>query len=1163
MRPVFSLLHSFRRSVLVALAAVAFLSAGLAHAQTTTFTGKVYSPLGPTPANPVAGTYYGDPIPNILVFIQDPNTPLPSFTQGVTLPTGSQTGCQAQPNLVPATVLGSALTDPTGTFSFNVAGVLPANLTVVIQAGKWRRQYHYPSSQFTLGTLNTLPPMTMPSKQGTDAAGTIADLPHIAVVTGSADAIECIFPQIGIDPTEVTDPTSTGSINFFYGNGEKISSSTPVESTLVTPNANGNTLLSNYDLVVFGCQGGTSDTIPVTKSQYLVPYTSDGGRIFLTHYEYIWLQDTQPFTAVANWKSVTLSASQENQSVGQLSTSYSGEPILDAWMNYIGALDVNASQGEFYLTNVRQDTTAVYAPAQIWATAPQINGTPSLQFSFDTPIGSSGTPSAVINFTNNTTTFLEGDPNDSITVNVTNNSTTPTTAGLTLTLSIPIGINPVSLVDSGGGAWACTLSTPTSTCTLPVPLAAAASDAVTLTFSIPSSVTLGLYSLVGGLTNGGLNQSTQCGRVLYNDYHVEEITVGTTWTASKCTAGLAKLTNAQKFLEYSLYNLSNFVAPANTDTIQIQQDSLITWNVPTPLYYGTYLAQIETATNNTPGTTTYAITPVNPNDPMDANTYTVKASFAPNDPVDYISSSLTKTITILPDPTISTITSLDTSIYYGQEIGYDNGVDAVLSTVVQPNLPNLTTTPAVTGGNFAVTIDGTAVCTGIEGQPINGGSRPGTCPDAGFLGWPAGPHTVELSYGGTTDFAASALIPPAIVMINPDPTTTTLASTGSGSGILGTNLTFTATVSDTYATATGIIGFYDSPTPVSGITTPTPSMVLLSAQPTTTGTASLSLASLLIGTHNIVACFAAPLDPAGYPNMAPSCTSSTPEIVLPIPTPPVGTAANLRSSANPSPAGSPVTFTATIQTTGAFTSTPAGAVTFFDGANPLGNGNLAADGTATYTTSSLTLGTHNITVVYAGNSSMATSTSAVLAEVIVQPLVTGGPDFLLLVNPTIVPVYVGSSALVTTQVVAIGNFSSTVALTCTGLPAQATCAFTQSNIPAGGGTTQLIVSSAAPHNCGQNDPYFSSLGGESVLGVFGLAALTLCFARRRRKLQMLALAAILMLLPSVLSGCGAGNCTDFGVKPGDYGFTITATPSNTGGTSITTKTQTMVMHVHL
>jgi hypothetical protein len=196
-----------------------------AAAQTTTFMGTVYSPLGPTT---------GDPIPNILVFAVNPAYPPPVFSQGVVPGPTGQNNCSLQPSLVPTAVLGSAITDAAGKFTFTTFGVLPNPVTIVIQAGKWRRQYQFDNTVVTQGQANTLPSLSMPSSQSATTYP-LADLPHIAVVTGSADAVECIFTQLGIANSEITDPTGPGSINFFAGNssgGYKISASTPSENTL-------------------------------------------------------------------------------------------------------------------------------------------------------------------------------------------------------------------------------------------------------------------------------------------------------------------------------------------------------------------------------------------------------------------------------------------------------------------------------------------------------------------------------------------------------------------------------------------------------------------------------------------------------------------------------------------------------------------------------------------------------------------------------------------------------------------------------------------------------------------------------------------------------------------------------------------------------------------
>ncbi|MEO5360628.1 MAG: Ig-like domain repeat protein [Nitrospirota bacterium] len=85
----------------------------------------------------------------------------------------------------------------------------------------------------------------------------------------------------------------------------------------------------------------------------------------------------------------------------------------------------------------------------------------------------------------------------------------------------------------------------------------------------------------------------------------------------------------------------------------------------------------------------------------------------------------------------------------------------------------------------------------------------------------------------------------------------------------------------------------------------------------------------------------------------------------------------LSSDTNPAAAGVNVTFTATV--TG---SSPTGTVTFKDGAVTLGTGNLNGSYQATYSTSSLSAGTHSITAVYGGDSNNAGSTSSALNEVI-------------------------------------------------------------------------------------------------------------------------------------------------------------------------------------
>jgi hypothetical protein len=87
----------------------------------------------------------------------------------------------------------------------------------------------------------------------------------------------------------------------------------------------------------------------------------------------------------------------------------------------------------------------------------------------------------------------------------------------------------------------------------------------------------------------------------------------------------------------------------------------------------------------------------------------------------------------------------------------------------------------------------------------------------------------------------------------------------------------------------------------------------------------------------------------------------------------------LTSSLNPSNVGNSVTFTATVT---APTGIPTGVVSFYDGTTLLGTGALNGSGVATFTTSTLTAGSHPITAVYNGDVNDGTSTSAVLTQTV-------------------------------------------------------------------------------------------------------------------------------------------------------------------------------------
>ncbi len=137
------------------------------------------------------------------------------------------------------------------------------------------------------------------------------------------------------------------------------------------------------------------------------------------------------------------------------------------------------------------------------------------------------------------------------------------------------------------------------------------------------------------------------------------------------------------------------------------------------------------------------------------------------------------------------------------------------------------------------------------------------------------------------------------------------------------------------------------------------------------------------------------------------------------------TSTKLTASANPSPFGSPITFTASVAAAGNGVGIPTGTVNFYDGtaiaAHLLGSNTLDNTGTTTFTTTTnLTIGLHVITAVYADDANFATSqttlSETIKAAATTTTLAVSDPD----------PVYSEPLTLTATVASAGGNPTGTV-----------------------------------------------------------------------------------------------------------------------------------------
>jgi Bacterial Ig-like domain (group 3)/FG-GAP-like repeat/FG-GAP repeat len=183
--------------------------------------------------------------------------------------------------------------------------------------------------------------------------------------------------------------------------------------------------------------------------------------------------------------------------------------------------------------------------------------------------------------------------------------------------------------------------------------------------------------------------------------------------------------------------------------------------------------------------------------------------------------------------------------------------------------------------------------------------------------------------------------------------TTTHVTSSLNPSFIDQSVTFTATVTSRHGAIPdgGLVNFYDGPD-------------LLGSAVLSGGAAEYSTSFLSAKAHFVKAIY------AGGATLAPS-KRIVEQIVLKY-----ATTTKITSSPNPSTYGQPVTFTATVTSSGL---TPTGKVWFFDGPLVVGPAALS-NGVATLTWSKLLTGGHAITAEYHGDRANAASASSVLHQ---------------------------------------------------------------------------------------------------------------------------------------------------------------------------------------
>ena len=224
-----------------------------------------------------------------------------------------------------------------------------------------------------------------------------------------------------------------------------------------------------------------------------------------------------------------------------------------------------------------------------------------------------------------------------------------------------------------------------------------------------------------------------------------------------------------------------------------------------------------------------------------------------------------------------------------------------------------------------------------------------------------GNHFITAAYSGDSSHAASSVMMLQKVHAN---ASTTVVSASPNPSSLGQPVSFTATVSSISSgagTPSGMVTFQDG------------AVVIGQVPLNSSGIASITRSNLTPGSHGIVATYTSDTQFA-------ASEANVVHIVQ------NGTSTTVASSPNPSTFGQPVMFTATIIAANAAPGIPSGSVTFREGSTTLTTLQLDLTGRASFSTSSLSFGSHIITSDFIGTNGWLNSSGMVTQVVQDGPL---------------------------------------------------------------------------------------------------------------------------------------------------------------------------------
>ena len=309
---------------------------------------------GPGATTSISGTIY------------DPSGTLPLYNVGVYVP-NSDVGplandliCDTCNATWTGSPLVSAITDTHGAFTIDNVPV-GDNIPLVIQVGKWRRQITLPAITQCVDNALTDPQMMRLPRSSAEG-----NIPKIALSTGSADPLFCLFRRLGIDDSEfgITGRSAriqlfrgmTGSSSFDAGFGASPGATFPNAQTTLW-----DTDWVNYDIAMLSCESSEQSVSKNGLRTGLRDYINAGGRVFATHFHYNWFQGDAP----ADLASIATFGSNLNAftDIVDIDQTFPKGVALAEWLEFV---DGTNPLGQFNVVDGRRHTETIHPDARVW-----------------------------------------------------------------------------------------------------------------------------------------------------------------------------------------------------------------------------------------------------------------------------------------------------------------------------------------------------------------------------------------------------------------------------------------------------------------------------------------------------------------------------------------------------------------------------------------------------------------------------------------------------------------------------------------------------------------------------------------------------------------------------------------------------------------------------